>query len=450
MTGPEWLELALVNAAVVRQRRAPQPPWWGRDLRRLLVRAFWAVGRSLFDVRVSGLEHFRNRSATIIVANHRTDFDVVLLAPTLYLASGGRDPIARLAFVTADRMFEPGYLATEIVRRPRWLSRLLFRLDLSRILYALRAYPILPAQQRPLRSYLLDVLRHEGDSRLAEVVREPLDELFPGCSAEMTVSEALEWRHREALRACHDLSIFHRPIAKRLRERQVATIVDALAQFAAILDEGDPLFLAPEGELSPNGAFGDIRAGLGRLIQTTESQLRLLPVQFTYDFMASGRPPVFVSLGPELGADERGSNRAVEATVERAITRLGTVTMTQLVSDEFRRAEESDVWTFDEAMLKSHVRSHAQCLARAGVRVDPSVRDEHDFERRWTRFVRYARRRGILRRDHGRLERVPGVTAKPPGLPTAPDSPWAYGANELATLLDAVRASREPACRIDD
>ncbi len=72
-------------------------------MRALLSHAFWLAGRLRFEVRPAGFEHFGNEPATLVVSNHKSDFDVVLLAPLLHRAGERAGPVDRLAFVAAER-----------------------------------------------------------------------------------------------------------------------------------------------------------------------------------------------------------------------------------------------------------------------------------------------------------------------------------------------------------
>lgn len=433
------VELLLSGWAVMaRKGPAPRPPWWGRVLRRVLAQAFWLVGRTLFDVRVRGVERFGNRPATIVVCNHKTDFDVVLLAPTLYRASHGKGPIARLAFVAAERMFQPGYFSTYLVRRPRPLSRLLYGVNLSAVLQALHVYPIPKAHRRKLRAHLLEVLECAGDVPLGAITRRPPEELIPGVSGEARIRAVLRWRHHEALDAEHDFSIFTPMWGKALRERHLDHILRCLVRFAAILDEGDPVFFAPEGDLSVDGGFGEIKAGLVRLIRMAEREVTLLPVNFTYDFMTTGRPTAFLSIGEELDDVKSRPREQVEADVERAITGLGVVTLSQLASRAVRQRIARGEHAVDEDEWRGEVRREAERLAAHGFSVDGRLlQDDERFGARWRRFIGYGLRKGLLeRRDVELLPRAQAV-AGPPGVPQAPSSPWTYGENELNTILEA-------------
>jgi len=62
---------------------APHPPWWGRMIRKFLVFTFPIAEHILFEPTVTGLSNFTNSKGTLVVANHKTDFDIIILGPTL-------------------------------------------------------------------------------------------------------------------------------------------------------------------------------------------------------------------------------------------------------------------------------------------------------------------------------------------------------------------------------
>jgi hypothetical protein len=43
--------------------------------------------------------------------------------------------------------------------------------------------------------------------------------------------------------------------------------LENLSRFAAVLDDGDPLYIAPEGGLESDGRFDEAKAGLVRLVR---------------------------------------------------------------------------------------------------------------------------------------------------------------------------------------
>jgi len=77
-TAPDW--------------RHPQEPIWGRrePAWRLLGPPVDAVGRTLFSVRIAGLEHVPRTGPALVVANHLGHLDPVVLFTTLFGRRGRR------------------------------------------------------------------------------------------------------------------------------------------------------------------------------------------------------------------------------------------------------------------------------------------------------------------------------------------------------------------------
>ena len=434
------LELLLsCGGLFARQIPAPRPPWWGRGLRRTLAVVFAAIGRLGFDLQVRGLEQFSNSPGTLIVCNHKTDFDIILLAPTLYWSHRGRGPIGRLAFVAAERMFQQGYFSNYLLPRPRWLSRLLYPVNLSAALQALRTYPIPHARDRKLGAQLADIMELKGNLTLGEIFRGPPEEILPGAPPGAHITEVLGWSYHQALYQEHDYSIFTPHLERKLRAQHFTRILSCLGRFAAILDEGDAVYLAPEGELEIEGNFEEIKAGLARMVQMSRREMVLLPVNLTYDLMTTGRRRVFLTVGAELRGLQSWSRERLDDQVERAISRLGTVTLGQLASTILQAVASEGESSLAEGFFKEQIQREAARLAfKEGYRVDERLLREEAFERCWQRFCAYCRRRKLL---EWQGERISFARAQVLGTAGAdgeePVSPWVYSANELATIIAA-------------
>lgn len=403
----------------LKQRQAPQPPWWGKVLRRVLALSFWLVGRTAFQVRVRGLEHFTNEPSTLIVANHKSDFDLLLLVPALYRTYRGQGPIGRLAFVAAERMFQPSYFSTYLLPRPRWLSRLLYPVNLSAALQALHAYPIAHARRRKLGAHLRALRALLGNATLESLFAQAPQNFLPGVSQGAWIGDALRWRHAHALDVEYDFSIFKPELEKTLRQYHLEGIFNDLSRFAALLDRGDPLFLAPEGNLSQDGSLGQLKAALPRLVEMTHAPLKVLPVNFTYDTMTTGRATAFVSIGPQWDDVQSWSKAQLKTQVRRQIQSLGTITLPQLVACCWsERAEGGSIALHD---FKACIARKAMQLHQEGFWVDEQLLHPRAFERRWRRFLCYAQRKGLFKLRAGELTHEPVA-------------PWEYCQNEFQSI----------------
>ena len=438
MSSQETLELLLTGLAV-RRMNAPRPPWWGKLLRKFLAKAFWAVGHTVFDVKVRGLEHVENEPGTVVVSNHKSDWDIILLSPALYRAARGEGPFGNLSFVAAERMFEPGYFSTDLIKRPLWLSRALHQVNLSAVLNALHAYPIPQAHVRKLRAYLWDLLEMEGNLPLEQVVRPAPQRLLPGLPVGARIKDALRWRYRRELDLEYDFSIFPPTLERQLRERHIHRALACLGRFAAVLDEGDAVFFAPEGGLSLDGAFKEIKAGLHRVVRSARRPVTLLPVNLTYDLMTLGRQRVFLSIGPPLrGIAER---EALKSETKQAIMSLSTATLGQLASHALQTLASQGRDAVEAHALTAQLQAQARELAGRGVHVDGRLLESRPFLYRWQAFVAYCEREGLLKNEGEWLRFDPRRVLNETGDNRRRAPSWIYSANEFDALIQSSSAA---------
>ena len=112
----------------------PEPSWRGNAFRWTLMEAFNIVSRILFNVRVIGADNLANLPSTVVVGNHQSDLDGVVVLPVLHRIGQGKGPLGRLAIVAHEQTFEKHFVAGYVVRRPRWMSFLLYPICVDRML----------------------------------------------------------------------------------------------------------------------------------------------------------------------------------------------------------------------------------------------------------------------------------------------------------------------------
>lgn len=419
--------------------RAPQPPWWGDVLRAAVYAGFWVAAHVIFRIRPRGLENLHNTPGTIFVGPHKRDSDGMIGIPGAFWKCGGRGALRRSAVVSGEHVFQPGFLAGYVVRRPQWLRRLLYPLNLTRVMEAMRWYPIPQGRRRYLLSHLLDILEWRGDLPLSEVFREAPEQFLPQAPPGARIQSVLGWLYCDALYTYYDFSIFVPDIEAGLRERHGARIEACLQRFAAVLNDGGALFLAPDGTLSPDGRFGRMKSGLPQIVERTTNGAILTPATITYDFMTTGRMTVFGVFGRPLRVDGSWPVEQLEAELRRAILAPTTVTLGQLAARALQERAAGGVREVEERMLKAELQAAAQQMARDGFEVDERLLDPAAFERRWRRFLAYCERHGLAQRSNGILRFDPEQVLGKQGRPV---SPWVYSANELAGLLDARREQK--------
>ncbi len=413
---------------------APHPPWWGRMIRRFLVSTFPIAQHILFDLTVTGLDNFTNSKGTLIVVNHKTDFDIILLGPTMYKAGG--KAAKRIAFVAAERMFLPGYISDYILHGPQWLRRLVYPANLSAILKAIRAYPIGYLNSRKLKAHLRTTLEIIGDMPIGEVFSRPIEEVIPGATANTPISRILRFRYHEALDQDWDFSLFTPTIRHKLRRQHMQETLENLSRFAAVLDDGDPLYIAPEGGLESDGRFDEAKAGLVRLVRMARDAI-ILPVNITYDFMTIGKQRAFMTIGKEQRDVKDWSRSRLERNVITSVERLGTITFSQLAALGMRRlAKQGDL--VHTVALKQEILRQALLLTDRGYYVDMHTLEPREFARRWKRFIAYCLSNRMLRQIGAWLMGDMRALFEPTSDGRV--SPWAYAVNEFDGITRATEA----------
>jgi len=301
---------------------------------------------------------------------------------------------------------------------------------------AMRWYPIPQGRRRYLVSHLLDILEWRGDLALSEVFREAPEHFLPQAPPGARIESVLGWAYCDALYTYYDFSIFVPEIEAGLRERHGARIEAGLQRFAAVLNNGGVLFLAPDGMLSPDGRFGRMKSGLPQIVERTVNGVILAPATITYDFMTTGRMTVFGVFGRPLRVDASWPAARLEAELRRTILALTTVTLGQLAARALQERAVSGAYEVEEHVLKAELQAAAQQMARDGFEVDERLLDPARFGRRWRRFLAYCEGKGLARRENGVFQ---FDSEQVLGKEGAPVSPWMYSLNELAGLLDARR-----------
>ncbi|HJS69621.1 MAG TPA: hypothetical protein VJ744_02370, partial [Gaiellaceae bacterium] len=130
-----------------------------------------AYSRSAFRVRYYGVKSFRLRPRTLIVATHRKETDVPVIAQELYFrASLWRHRSERMHFAARDDMFLRGFFAGFPPGLSLRARRLLFPLSVGRFLRRVDVHPISSASV----ARLVELLDADPAAFLAEAVPERL------------------------------------------------------------------------------------------------------------------------------------------------------------------------------------------------------------------------------------------------------------------------------------
>lgn len=159
-----------------------------------LAGLFYVAPRLLYDIHVEAPEPTFPPS-TLIVTNHKRDLDSVVLPATLLWVQ--TPPRVAVAFAGREDMFLRGFLAGYDVV-PRALRRVLYEMDLTRVMQALRILPVRRFPERTMAEALREALAVLGDRPLSELLTEDTVAAAVGADAAgMLLSQALAWRHYE-------------------------------------------------------------------------------------------------------------------------------------------------------------------------------------------------------------------------------------------------------------
>jgi len=334
---------------------------------------------------------------TIVAFAHKRDLDVPALIATLLGPSVWPRWLGRVTFVGSADLYLDGFLGLYFPQLGPPLRRLLYRTNLGPVLRALRIVPVGSTGTQMVAEWL-DILRavYPGDTPLSAVLSEGGLALVRAAGAEpsLRLTEARRWRYERLLTIQTGNDLISTAAIRRLRIAQAYEAPARLAAAIAPLRAGGALVIAPEGQLTPDGALQPLRSGLYHLLRAAP-EARVLPIATTYDLMPAGRRPrLFLNVGaPRAGLAEL-PRREAEAIVHGEFGRLSTVTLAHLVArivfDDPRQRT-----TIPAAELAHRVASAASQAARAGQPVDPALLARTALARRFDVFMRRAQRRGL-------------------------------------------------------
>lgn len=397
------------------------------------------VIRSLYRIHVDGLEHHSRAPSTLVVTNHQHDADGPIIASVL-LDRHGVVPHGTMPwFVAREDLFRRGFLATYLNDWPAPLREPLHWLRLDWLLRFMQARPMRRIPERSLREVLEDVLKIDGDLPLDEVLRpvwrHRVQAIAGRRRASLRVTDVLRRRrYRDLLMRGHGLRRLTLGRFRAVKPGQREAIDEQLEQFTRLLERGETVLLAPEGAISQDGRFHEMRNALPALVKRPSRPARVLPVGITHDFMAGGREHVFVNVGPEMTGLEAYSRRDLCRQVAGSVQSLLTVTATQLASDYLIRVRERGGADVDAERLCTHVGGEAARFAAEGRHVDPRLLDDKSLVARVAQYLDYCARIGTLeQRETGRYRLVDVDGPRPSGWRYR-ERPIRLAGNQLAAL----------------
>jgi hypothetical protein len=238
-----------------------------------LVLATYA--RARYRVQPLGAR-FTMQPRTLIVSSHRSDDDVPVLVAGIYRQAHGRLRRRRgpgLHFAVRDDLFLRGFFAGYPERLPAHVRRLLYPVDLSRILHGrLQCHPIRSATRMRHVEYLR-AFEPESDRLRPKHARELWSVLTP---EELEAPEA--WAQRRA------------------------AALEDFRELVGVVRDGGTLVIFPEGRPSPDGTVGPLMDGVGAIVRRAQPA-RIVAVAPAYDPLVDGRPRAYLAISPRSRPD---------------------------------------------------------------------------------------------------------------------------------------------------
>lgn len=413
------------------------------SLRRLAVRtvavAIDAGIRSLYRIRVRGLEHFSQAPSTLVVTNHQRDADGPIIASALFDRHGLEVRGVLPYFVAREDLFRRGFLGDYLTNWPPLLREPLLRLSLRSFLLLMQAHPMRRIPERSIGEVLEDALAAFGDLPLTDVLQSRWVRRFQSLAGAeggpLHISDVLKRRrYRKLLAQGRGLSRLTRQRLHALEPYERAVIDAQLQRFAELLEQGETVLLAPEGTISPDGHFHPVRNALPILVNRPRVPTRVLPIGITHDFMAGGRTHVFVNVGPEITDLWGRSRKEICARVTRAILSQSTVTATQLASSFLIGLRSRGEAIVEVPELRDYVARKAERFSAAGAYVDPRLLESSALAARMERYIDYCLRLGSLEPCSDRRYRLHDVEGRRPLGWMNRERPIRYAGNELASV----------------
>ncbi|HEY7358331.1 MAG TPA: hypothetical protein VH590_17745, partial [Ktedonobacterales bacterium] len=428
---------------------------------------YWCLGNGVYlafrlsmRVELHGMaEHFSpSAPSTLVIGAHKRDWDPILFAayghyPQGWLAPNGH----RMAFTGRSDLWEPGFLATVVSYKgwPLWLQHLLDPINFTPVANLMRGYPILRIPEYTLRQYLRAVLKDEGDLPLEQVLSERTLALFAqgeqmyrqqrgksaaGGAGALTVSQALRWAYHPLTRRSIRAGMLASGRYERLREAWRVQVGQQMDTLARVIERGDPLWFSPEGAVSLDGRPLRLRSGLHTLLAKVGPEVRCLPANFAYDFMASKRRMIVcVGVGPALKMVQGLEQGELSERVAPTMTRQTVVTMSQLGSARLMAHLAEQHLAFDPQEELPILAAQVRRLAELGAIIQRDLLSERELRERLRAFLGYCQKHGLLLPEEGGRYRIVAEAITGTRSSTFWENPVRYSANELAALEEALQ-----------
>ncbi len=368
--------------------------------RNWVTATMYSVTHLLYQVEVHGEENFSYQPSTVITCAHKRDIDISVVIPCLYFMQrpGRLKALRGLYFPARDDLYERGFL---MIYFP-WLDSFRFLMRRTSVAFnfrAVQACPVKLPDEQTANQLLNETIRLEGDLPLvASLTNEWCQKLIGELPAnsKLRLSDAVKLAPLTVLAQYATPRMFSEPLATRIRERHHRTIMGQLRHLTRVLDKGGSLFIAPEGRVTPDGRFGKMRAAFTRIVQQTHVNLRMLPINLTYDFMDNQKPKVIVNIGQEVTHLNGYSKTDLSELVKQRVARLATVTLSGLASRWLiETGEDGREWVRLNT-LRDELWAQLSHLRQTNVPMDNRLQTRQGFEERLAGFIQFGFGKGQL------------------------------------------------------
>jgi 1-acyl-sn-glycerol-3-phosphate acyltransferase len=404
---------------------------------------FFVLFHALFDIRVEGMKNYTASPATLITINHKRDLDIPIVASILHLGKTPFSENRRMHFVARDDLFQPGFLTAHFpvfgIAGP-----LIHKINIKPVMVALRAHPISHVIRRRIGPLIRELVPFDRTVPLKDVVSRPglalISKMLEGQKdynlGDITVGDFLGYPFSTLHQQPVDVKIIRGDLSRNLREKTLRKIGEQLQDIADILNTGNICMLAPEGQLSPDGRFWPVKSGLFRLISMTTSDIRIIPVNTTYDFMTLRRMRIYMTVGHELTMVKELSKVDLEQLAQKSIVTLGPVTLSHLGSEFLLQVLDSGRKQFEEEECYTIILQRVEELRARSIRLEERLLTEQSLKKRTVDFLRYCTKRGIISNKGGGSFVMNNGLVKIHKFGKFHENPVQYSANELKNLLE--------------
>jgi len=211
----------------------------------------------------------------------------MIIFPPLY-----KKGFPQLHFVARYDLFLQGLPGFQQSYHP-FIGALLFYVNMRKPMRLLNAHPIRKYETTTVRELLIDIKDKMGDFCIDDILTEKWNFLFyalrPGeDDKKLKISEVIKPHYNRVLKKQYrSLGSFlkDRDFREEVKDLERSIVQEQEIELIELLNEGGTLCLFPEGDLSLDGKLRKIKAGLHDVLKETKTNVRILPINITYDFM---------------------------------------------------------------------------------------------------------------------------------------------------------------------